>query len=97
MGKGKHKMSAWNRFLKQEHAAMKRSSPDGDVSLGAAMKAASPKWKKMNKTKKNQNRMQGGSELQMSSLDGAPAEVGAGSSFAGGRRRRKSSGTRKRR
>ena len=81
-------MSAWNRFLKGEHAAMKRSSPG--ASLGDAMKAASPKWEKMKKTKKNQNRMQGGSELQMSSLDGEPAEVGAGNSFAGGRRRSRS-------
>ncbi len=71
---------------------MKRSSPDGDVSLGQAMKAASPKWKKMNKTMKN--RMQGGSGLSMSSLDGTPAEAETGSKFAGGRRRRKSRGTR---
>jgi hypothetical protein len=87
---GKRKMSEWNRFLKQEHAEMKRSNPD--VSLGQAMKSASPKWKKMNKTQKN--RMQGGSGLSMSSLDGAPADVEVGSKFAGGRRRRKSRGTR---
>ena len=83
-------MSAWNKFLQQEHKDMKRSNPD--VSLGQAMKAASPKWKKMNKTMKN--RVQGGAGLSMSSLDGTPADVAVGSNFTGGRRRRKSRGTR---
>ncbi len=87
---GKRKPSAWNKFLQQEHKDMKRSNPD--VSLGQAMKAASPKWKKMNKTMKN--RMQGGSGLSMSSLDGTPSEGGPGSKLTGGRRRRKSRGTR---
>jgi hypothetical protein len=87
---GKRKMSAWNKFLQQEHNDMKRSNPN--ASLGDAMKVASPKWKKMNKTMKN--RMQGGSGLSMSSLDGTPAEAETGSKFAGGRRRRKSRGTR---
>jgi hypothetical protein len=88
-------MSAWNKFLQQEHKDMKRSNPD--VSLGQAMKAASPKWKKMNKTMKN--RVQGGGPgLSMSSLDGAPADAETGSKFAGGRRRRKGTrNTRKKR